>query len=49
MNIPSVAVKGTSAVLLSSANLCNISQNMHYKAPVTTTLKDQNSGLDMER
>ena len=33
-NIPSVHVKGTSSVLWSSANFCNISQNMHYKAPV---------------
>ena len=33
-NIPSVGVKGTSAVLWSSANFCSISQNIHYKAPV---------------
>ena len=35
-NIPSSGVKGTSAVLWSSANFCSISQNMHYKAPVAS-------------
>ena len=33
-NIWSVVVKNTSAVLLSSANFCNISQNMHSNIPV---------------
>ena len=33
-NIPSSGVKGTSSVLCSSGNLCSISQNMYYKAPV---------------
>ena len=31
---PSLGVKGTSAMLWSSANFCSISQNIHYKAPV---------------
>ena len=35
-NIPSSGVKGTSAVLWSSANFCSISQNMHYKDPVAS-------------
>ena len=35
-NIPSLGVKGTSAVLWSSANFCSISQNMHYKVPVAS-------------
>ena len=35
-NIPSWGVKSTSAVLWSSANFCNISQNMHSKAPVAS-------------
>ena len=35
-NIPSLGVKGTSALLWSSANFCSISQNMHYKAPVAS-------------
>ena len=33
-NIPSLVVKSTSSVLWSSANFCNISQNIHSKAPV---------------
>ena len=33
-SIPSVGIKGTSAVLWSSANFWSISQNMHYKATV---------------
>ena len=35
-NIPYVVVKSTSAVLWSSANFCNISQNMHSKGPVAS-------------
>ena len=35
-NIPSSGVKGTSAVLCSSANFCSISQNMDFKAPVAS-------------
>ena len=34
--IPSLGVKNTSSVLWSSANFCSISQNMHYKDPVTS-------------
>ena len=41
-NIPSLGVKGTSAVLWSSANFCNISQNMHYKAPVASQHRNTN-------
>ena len=33
-NIPSWSVKSTSSVLWSSANFCNISQNINSKAPV---------------
>ena len=33
-NIPSWSVKNTSSVLWSSANFCNISQNINSKAPV---------------
>ena len=35
-NIPSLGVKGTTAVLWSSANFCSISQNMYYKNPVAS-------------
>ena len=35
-NIPSQVVKSTSTVLWSSANFCNISQNIHSKAPVAS-------------
>ena len=31
-----LSVKNTSSVLWSSANFCNISQNMHYKAPIAS-------------
>ena len=33
-NIPYLVVRSTSSVLWSSANFCNISQNIHSKAPV---------------
>ena len=35
-NIPSLGVKGTSAVPWSSVNFCSISQNMHNKVPVAS-------------
>ena len=35
-NIPSSGIKGTTAVLWSSANFSSISQNMHYKAQVAS-------------
>ena len=41
-------LSATCSVLWISGTFCNISQNMHSKAPVAgTTWKDQQSGLDM--
>ena len=41
-NIPSWGVKSTSAVFWSSANFCNIFQNMHSKAPVALQCRKTN-------
>ena len=47
-NVPSLVVKSMSAVLWTSANFCNISQNIHYETPLASQHTEQTS-VDMQR